>query len=730
MSLIRIQRPLILRHGMQTQWVVARHYANESFMSSLKRIVSRKAPEPPLPKAIADIQCHHGKKRVDYFSWMENLDHPEMKRRLHVPQTLPPLTTIAHGYEYYSRTSSYGMVYLRKKLGDRNATEEVLLNAGFLRSLNMTIRKVLLSPDHSIFAYSTETEGMEYGDLHFKYLNDKEADTEVLYDVFNFVWANDSTVFYTVPNEQLRPHKVYAHRLGTDQADDILIYEEPDETVFVDITSTKDSKYVTINSNSLASSEIRVVDISHDFSTGTTPKLQLIEPRKKGIEYYVDHHDDTFYILTNADGATNFKLTRAPDGKLEKENWEDVITMGPKEKIEDVDVFQNHIVVYGRREGLPMILCHNLQTLETHNVDLPEKFCVLQPGTNLDFNTDTFRFSILSPFAHESTYDYDMETQKLKPVQVQPIHRFDRSEYTCTRAHATSHDDKQIPITLIHRKDMKLHGKNPVLMRSYGAYGVSTDPDFRIEHFPLLERGWVIALAHVRGGSELGREWYEDGKLEKKMNSFKDFISVADYLIENKVTKPEYLSAIGTSAGGLLVGAMLHMRPDLFKALVLRVPFVDPLSAMLNPDLPLTQVEYPEWGNPSENPKIYNLIESYSPYENIAVASPDNDGDENINDKSQLQQHRYPSLYVTAGLKDQRVAYWQPLKLIAKMRQQQKQQSESSNNNNNNSEENNNKTLTKIDLDRGHFGGGMEQDVRLTEAAEQVAFLISEVQKS
>ncbi|KAI9491882.1 prolyl oligopeptidase [Zychaea mexicana] len=461
--------------------------------------------------------------------------------------------------------------------------------------------------------------------------------------------------------------EVYAHRLGTDQDDDVLVYEEPDETVFVDVTSTKDSKYVTINSNSLASSEIRVVDAMFDFSTGSIPKLQLIEPRKEGIEYYVDHHDDTFYILTNADGATNFKLTRAPDGQVERENWKDVITMGSTEKIEDVDVFQNHIVVYGRREGLPMILCHNLETLETHDVDLPERFCVLQPGTNLDFNTDTFRFSTLSPFAHESTYDYDMQSRKLKPVRVQPVHH------------------------------MQLHGRNPVLMRSYGAYGVSTDPDFRIEHFPLLERGWVIALAHVR---------------------FKDFISVADYLVKSKVTSPEYLSAIGTSAGGLLVGAMLHMRPDLFKALVLRVPFVDPLSAMLNPELPLTQVEYPEWGNPSKDPRMYDLIESYSPYENVMRS-----------DNPSSQQQR-PSLYVTAGMKDQRVAYWQPLKLIASLRQQQQQQQKEQESSSSSSNADSSKTLVKIDLDRGHFGGGTEQEVRLGEAAEQVAFLISQIQKS
>ncbi|KAI7877433.1 hypothetical protein K492DRAFT_150602 [Lichtheimia hyalospora FSU 10163] len=544
------------------------------------------------------------------------------------------------------------MVYLRKKLGTKK--EQVLLNAGFLRSLNMSIRKVLLSPDHNIFAYNTETEGMEYGDLHLKDLNEEAQGekNEILHDVFNFVWANNETVYYTVPNEQLRPYRVYAHRVGTAQEDDVLVYEEMDDTVFVDITSTKDMKYITINSNSLSSSEIRVIDTTHDYTTSTRPNIQLVQPREKDVEYYVDHHDDTFYILTNADGATNFKLARMPDKMIGKEHWQDVITMAENEKIEDVDVFQNHLVIYGRRDGLPMILCHDLSTQETYPVELPERFCVLQPGTNLEFDTETFRFSIHSPFAHESTYDYDMASKRLTPVRVQPIH-----------------------MTLIHRKDLELHGRNPVLMRGYGAYGVSTEPQFRIENFPLLERGWVIALAHVR---------------------FHDFVSVAEHLIKSKVTSPEYLSAMGTSAGGLLVGAMLHLRPDLFKALVLRVPFVDPLSSMLNPDLPLTQVEYPEWGNPTDDANAYNLIQSYSPYDNVPGSN-------------------VPATYVTAGMKDQRVAYWQPLKLVAKLRDTLPSSTS---------------VLLKVDLDRGHFGGGAEQEVRLSEVAEQVAFLISRVQKT
>ncbi|KAG1383270.1 hypothetical protein G6F61_001522 [Rhizopus arrhizus] len=619
---------------------------------------------------------------------------------------LPPLKTVAKGYEYYSTASSYGMIYLRKKLGEgRDAPEQVLLNAGFLRSLNMSIRKVLLSPDHTVFAYNTEREGMEYGELHFKDLEYREDwENEILENVFNFVWANNKTVYYTVPNSQLRPYRVYAHTIGTDQSEDVLVFEELDDTVFVDITSTKDNKYVTINANSLSSSEVRVIDSEHDYTNGKLPEIQLIRPREIGLEYYVDHHNDRFYILTNADNAKNFKLVEVLDRATDKTLWNNLITMKSTEKIEDVDLFQNHAVIYGRRDCLPVILCYDLRTKTIHEVDLPEKFCVIQPGTNLDFDTEQFRFSIVSPFTHEATYDYDMSSRKLTPIRTQTIQKFDRYKFTCTQLHAKSHDGKQIPVTLIHKKDLELSGKNPVLMRSYGAYGTSTDIEFRVEHFPLIERGWVIALAHVRGGSELGRDWYEDGKLDKKMNSFKDFISVAEHLIDIKLTAPDRLAAMGTSAGGLLVGGMLHMRPDLFKALVLRVPFVDPLSSMLNPDLPLTQIEYPEWGNPTKDPDAYKLIASYSPYENISGELFKNN---NV----------LPSLFVTGGMKDQRVTYWQPLKFVARMRYFTP------------SAYANSVTLLKMDLDRGHFGGGSSEQERLSDVAEQIAFLIAQVQK-
>ncbi|SAM00587.1 hypothetical protein [Absidia glauca] len=694
-----------------------------TLFTSIKAALTPKL-RPPQPRKVADQQSHHGRSRNDPYSWMENLADPhlpgyiqaendycrkfmrqhrflhrvvlkEMKQKLATADHAGPLKTAAHGYEYYTTTSPYGLIYLRKPLGQgRHAPEQVLLNAGFLRSMNTSVRKVLLSPDHSIFAYNTEREGMEYGDLHLKDLDNRGRD-ETLEDVFNFVWANDHTVYYTMADTQLRPCQVFAHRLGTDQTEDRLVYEESDGTAFVDITSTKDSKYITINSNSLSSSEIRVVDATIVPEANTLLTPTLIEPRQHGVEYYVDHHHDSFYILTNADGATNFKLVKTPDAATGRAHWKNVITVAPTEKIEDVDLFQNHIVIYGRRDGLPMILCHDLKTQETHTVDLPMPFAVVSPGSNLAFDTSTLRFSLTSPFTHESTFEYDMTERKVKPVRVQLIRRFDKEKYTCTQIHVRSHDNKSIPVTLIHQKNLQMNGRNPVLMRSYGAYGITTDPEFRLEHFPLLERGWVIALAHVRGGSELGRDWYEDGKLGNKINSFKDFISVAEHLITTQLTSSNSLAAMGTSAGGLLVGAMAQMRPDLFKALVLRVPFVDPLSSMLNPDLPLTQIEYPEWGNPTTSQEAYDWIRQYAPYDNI-TSQPS------------------PAVYVTAGMKDQRVPYWQPLKYMARRRELLGEAT----------------SVLKVDLDRGHFGGQGEQEARLSDTAEQVVFLISQVQTS
>ncbi|CAG8749938.1 2437_t:CDS:2, partial [Acaulospora morrowiae] len=318
--------------------------------------------------------------------------------------------------------------------------------------------------------------------------------------------------------------------------------------------------FITINSNTFESSEVRFFDARHDISSGT-PDLKLIEPRTLGLEYYVDHHDDNFYILTNADGARNFKLVRVKVENVGKRYWETILTVKETEKIEDVEIFRNFAVIFAKREGLPVILCYNLWTSEIHQIELPIKYCTISPGINNNYDTDTVRFTYSSPFTHESIYDYDMKLRNLKSMTVHPMQDFDSNLYTCHRVHAKSSDGTKIPITLLHKKSLPLNHDNPLLVRSYGAYGISTEPEFQLEHFPILERGWVIALAHVRGGSEMGFSWYDQGRMMQKKNSFTDLISVVEHLIDAGYTDPSRVSTIGTSAGGLLMGTAFIMRP-------------------------------------------------------------------------------------------------------------------------------------------------------------------------
>ncbi|KAL1921227.1 uncharacterized protein VTP21DRAFT_10943 [Calcarisporiella thermophila] len=703
-----------------------------SILSNIRDVFSKRTILPPVAKRISVTETHFGRERTDEYKWMEEdntelekyieeenlytsdamkrtnllqrILQREMRKKLRTPKIMPPITTYVSGYEYYSRTNDRGIVYCRRRVGTSN--EEILLDSNHLPP-TASIRKVLISHDQRVFAYAVEYEGAEVGTVMFRALDDgSNFKDDILHDVFNFVWSGDNKyMYYTVPDEQLRPCKVYAHRIGTPQSEDMLIYEEKDQSVFVDIGSTKDKKYITIDLNTLSSSEVRVLNAHHDFANGA-PQPQVIEPRQEGVEYYVDHHENQFYILTNTSSTGEFKLVQAPDEQPSRVGWTDLFSVGENEKIEDVDIFKDFLVIYGRRDGLPVIKCCDLRSMNTHEVPLPEKHCVVGAGTNLEYDTEVFRFTIDSPFAHESTWEYDMGKRKLKPVRLHPIYGFDRSEYDSTQIHATSEDGTKVPITLLFKKGIKLNGANPVLLTSYGAYGISTDAKFRLEHFPLLERRWVIALAHVRGGGELGRRWYEAGKLDNKENSFKDLSAVGEHLIKAGLTKPQKMAALGASAGGLLVGGMLHLRPNMFRAVVLRVPFVDPLSAMLNPDLPLTRVEYSEWGNPAVDEKAYDVISRYSPYENVPTGRQET------------------SVLVTGGMKDQRVACWQPLKLVARMRA--RQQSETPKDGKNPER----LVLAKVE-GRGHFvgeGGGQEQ--RLKDLAFELAFLITNIQEN
>ncbi|KAF9584783.1 hypothetical protein BGW38_005190 [Lunasporangiospora selenospora] len=627
------------------------------------------------------------------------------------------------------------------------AKEEILLDSRFLPE-DCTVKKVLLSKGHRIFAFMTLEEGEELGAIHFRDLDNERPFEEVLEDAFNFVWGNDNrTVYYTKANELLRPYQVWAHQVGTSQSDDILVFQEDDDSIFVDVGATKDHEFITINGNSLSSSEVRVVDAGHDFSTGKLPELTVISEREEGVEYYVDHHDDHYYILTNANPKKNFRVMRAHRRHPGREHWVELLESRDGEKIEDVDIFKNFMVIYSKREALPVISCYHFETGAVHEVPLPEQFCSIAAGINLDYETDTVQFTLNSPYAHEATYEYDMASRVMTALRVHPIHKLDRSKYTCTRINVESQDGKsKIPVTLLHRKNLQLNGWNPTLMRSYGAYGVSTDIDLRVENFPLLERGWVIALAHVRGGSELGTLWYHQGKLENKRNTFADFIDVAEHLIQAGYTNPRRLTACGASAGGLLMGAVYNMRPDLFRAIIMNVPFLDPIGTMLDPKIPLTKVEYLEWGNPAESIETYDYMASYAPYDTIPELRPhrstqhiphpeDESLNGNNNDDGKFSEKegevvvrskfppppltdRRPALMISCGELDQRVDYTQSTKFVARLRSRLAPWYGAGGKES---------CVLMIDESRGHFGNGTQDD-RVKNWAREVVFLLSNTQ--
>ncbi|KAF9290489.1 hypothetical protein BGZ88_007295 [Linnemannia elongata] len=666
-------------------------------------------PTPPkAPKKIPKETRVLGRVRLDEYEWMANKDDPdlrnyiqaentyaheyfaseaaaihllnrEMKQVLRTKRVSAPLTTTVRGYEYYTKTSRYGMVYCRRrKSASAMVKEEVLLDSAYLPE-NCNIKKVLLSTGHHIFSFLTLEEGEELGSLHFRDLNRAEPFDEVLEDVFNFVWGNDNkTVYYTKSTDVLRPYQVWAHQVGTPQEGDILVFQEDDDSIFVDVGSTKDQKFVTINGNSLSSSEVRILDASHDFSKGALPEMTVIAPREEGVEYYVDHHDDHYYILTNANPKKNFRVMRANRNNPNRDSWVELMEAKDGEKIEDVDIFKNFMVIYAKRDALPVVSCYHFETGAVHEVPLPEQFCTIGAGVNLEYETDSFQFTLNSPYAHEATYEYDMASRVMTALRVHPIHRLDRSKYTCTRINVDAEDGKaKIPVTLLHRKNMQLNGRNPTLMRSYGAYGVPTDIDFRVEHFPLLERGWIIALAHVRGGSELGTLWYHQGKLLQKRNTFTDFINVAEHLVEAGYTNPRRLTASGVSAGGY---APYDTIPDYFfnsnnnknKALK---------DGVDNKDMDATQLTTTGFPKPPLSA-------------------------------------RRPALMISCGERDQRVDYSQSTKFVARLRSRLAPWYGA---------EGKEACVLMIDENRGHFGNGTQED-RVKNWAREVVFLLGSVQ--
>ena len=591
-------------------------------------------------------------------------------------------------YFYYTRTEAGGQypIFCRRH-GSLDGPEEILLDQNPLAANHAYFKIGVseVSPDHRLLAYSVDTSGAEEFTLYIKDLATGELLAESIGNTSLAVtWANDSrTLFYTLLDHARRPCRLYRHTLGTSPTTDVLAYFEPDESFFLDINRTRSRRYLLLDIASHSTSEVRFLDADHPEGV-----FRVVQPREFGVEYTVEHHDERFFITTN-DAAPNFRLVQAPVESPSKANWSPVLPYRPDIKLDETDAFRSHLVVYERQAGLRQIRVMNLASGEDYLVPFPEPVYTVRAHENPEFDTPLLRFTYTSLVTPSSVVEYDM-ADRTWTVRKQTEVRggYDPSLYRSERVFATAPDGEQVPVSLVYRAPLQLNGERPLLLNGYGAYGLSYDPSFSSNTLSLLDRGFVVAIAHVRGGEEMGRPWYEGGKLLNKRSTFTDFIAGAEHLVAAGYTSPDRLVINGGSAGGLLMGAVTNLRPDLFRVVLADVPFVDVVNTMLDASLPLTVIEYDEWGNPNDR-AAYQYIRSYSPYDNI-------------------EAKEYPHMLVTAGLNDPRVAYWEPAKWTARLRAMKT---------------NGNRLLLRTNMGAGH-GGASGRYNFLREIAFKYAFVL------
>ncbi|MBP93539.1 MAG: oligopeptidase B [Flavobacteriaceae bacterium] len=554
-----------------------------------------------------------------------------------------------NGYSYYTRfeAGSEYALYCRKKI-ETDTEEQIIFNGPEMAEgfPYYGIGSQNVSPNNQLMAYAIDTISRRQYTIYFKNLETGELLPDKLSNTGgNAVWANDNkTVFYATQDpETLRHNKIYKHVLGTDQFQDELIFEETDETFNCNVFKTKSKDYLMIVSSQTLSTEYR-------FLNANTPNAEweILQPRERDLLYYADHYNDDFYIRTNLN-ATNFKLVKAPIQTSTKDNWQDVIPHRNNVLLQDFDLFKNYLVLSERLNGLTTIRVKTWDDSTDYYIDFKDAAYLAYPTSNLDFDTDKLRYNYTSLTTPYSTYEYNMNTKGQKLLKQQAIlGGFSSNDYVSERLDATATDGTKIPVSLVYKKGIALGAETPLLLYAYGSYGNSTEPTFSSDRLSLLDRGFVFAIAHVRGGQEMGREWYENGKLLNKKNTFTDFINVGEYLVAKGYTSPKHLYALGGSAGGLLMGAIINMKPELWNGVVAAVPFVDVVSTMLDETIPLTTFEFDEWGNPKDA-TYYNYIKSYSPYDNVEAKA-------------------YPNMLITTGYWDSQVQYWEPAKWLAKLR--------------------------------------------------------------
>jgi oligopeptidase B len=673
-------------------------------------------PQPPIAEERPfAVEAPHGAVRVDPFYWMNDPTNAELIAYLHaenayteavmghtadlqeqlfeeirgrIVETDMSVPYRRGDYWYYTRHEE-GLdhpIHARRP-GSMDAPEEILLDANIRAEGKAFYRASLqVSPNDRLLAFAEDTLGRNITTIRFRDLRTGELlPDEITGAAWNMVWAEDNrTLFYATRHPvTLRQYRVYRHTLGDDPASATLVFEEEDETFSTGIFKTRSDDYLVIGSHHTSWNEYRFLPAANP-----TGEWQLFVPRERGHEHSINELGGTFYIRTN-DGAQNFRLMRTPVERTGREHWEEVIGARDDVLLQGFTLFNDHLAVSERRDGLMQLRIRPWSGQGEHYIAFEEDAYVVFPAQNPEPDTRTLRFTYQSMTTPSSVYDYDMDTRErtlLKQTEV--LGGYDPGDYRTERRYAIARDGTRVPVSIVYRADQRRDGPQPLLLYGYGSYGASMDPTFSPIRLSLLDRGFIYAIAHIRGGQEMGRQWYEDGRLLNKWNTFTDFIDAGEYLVATGFTSPEHLYAEGGSAGGLLMGTVINERPDLFHGVIAAVPFVDVVTTMLDESIPLTTFEYDEWGNPND-PEFYEYMLSYSPYDNI-------------------REQEYPHLLVTSGLHDSQVQYWEPTKWVARLRA---------------TETGDNRLLLKTNMEAGH-GGAAGRYLRWREIAFNYAFLL------
>ncbi len=686
--------------------------------SCQKRADSMRESKPPIAQKQPKELSLHGHVRQDNYYWLNNREDAEvisyleaendyyqkstahtvefrnslfqeMKGRIKEDDTSVPYFRNDYWYQTKYETGKEYPIYLRRK-GSLAAKEEVMFDCNELATDHefFNLRGIAVSPDNRFAAFGTDTISRRQYHIQIKDLSTGEILSDKIENTTgSAAWGSDSkTFFYTRKDPvTLRGFRIYKHVMGTPEDEDVLIYEEKDETFNTFVYKSKSRKYLIIGSYSTMTSEYRILEADNPHG-----EFRIFSPRQRGLEYSISHYDGHFYILTNKDKATNFKIMKVWESETDSGNWEDFIDHRKDVLLEDLEIFREYYVLTERQNGLNRMRIVRWDGTDSYYIPFDNETYVASPHINPDFDSDTLRYLYTSLTEPYSVMDINMKTrQKLVKKQQEVLGGdFASENYRSERVWATAGDGVQIPISLVYHKNTPLDGNSPLLQYGYGSYGSTIDPYFSSVRLSLLNRGFIFAIAHVRGGEYLGRPWYENGKLLSKKNSFTDFIDCSKFLIESGYTSSDHLYAYGASAGGLLMGAVVNIAPDLYNGLIAGVPFVDVVTTMLDDSIPLTTAEFDEWGNPEEK-EYYDYMLSYSPYDNVA-------------------EKAYPHMLVTTGLHDSQVQYWEPAKWVAKLRDYKTDE---------------NQLFLDTNMDAGH-GGSSGRFEALKETAKEYAFLL------